>query len=277
MIDLDFVSSQTLADRRQVLRRQRRRRNLQRIWRSFAISGMAAGTLWLATQPVWVLRSSEQIAVEGNELLSDEAVRSLLPLDYPQRLLQIEPDQVAQALQTQSPVASAKVIRQLFPPRLEIHVQERYPVAVTIPTHPQPLDKTANYTPKGQPGLLDSQGNWMAQSSFSTVAPEIQLPTLKVKGFDNGYQAQWISLYQALQASSVAILEVDWQVPSNVILHTQLGTVHLGIYDPQIIQEQVALLAQLRSLTSANNLPEVEYIDLSNPKVPTVKTITALK
>lgn len=276
MTDFAPTSAEELASRRQMLRRQRHIRNLQNIWRVLAVSGIAAGTLWLVSHPVWMLRSRDQISVEGNELLADEAVQALLPLQYPHPLLEIKPAQMAQFLQTQSPVAYAEVSRRLLPPRLEVYVRERYPVAVTIPMQPKPLETSAQEsTPAHQPGLLDSQGHWMAQSSFTQIEPDFHFPELQVKGFDTKYQRQWQSLYQAIQASPVKVSTVDWQIPSNVILHTQLGKVHLGIFDPQSIHQQLSTLAQLRSLTSADNIPEVEYIDLRNPKTPAVKTTSA--
>ena len=276
MTDFASTSSEELANRRQALRRQRRVRNVQTIWRILAISGMAAGSLWLIARPVWVIHNSDQIAVEGNERLSDAAIQSLLPLEYPQSLLEVKPEQVAQFIQTQAPVAYVEVTRQLLPPRLNVYVQERHPVAVTIPMQPKPLSVLAqDSSPVHQPGLLDSQGYWMAQSSFSNIAPDTPLPELKVKGFDSKYQAEWSSLYQALQTTSVTVSEVNWQTPSNVILHTPIGPVHLGVLDPETIQQQLSTLAQLRSLTSADNIPEVEYIDLSNPESPAIKTVSS--
>ncbi|NER77991.1 MAG: FtsQ-type POTRA domain-containing protein [Leptolyngbya sp. SIO1D8] len=275
MPDFAALSPEELANRRRALKRQRRIRNLQSLWRILAVSGITTGTLWLVSHPFWLLRNSDQVIVEGNELLSDQAIQSLLPFTYPQPLLEIEPDQVAQFLQTQSPVAYASVTRQLFPPRLEVHVQERSPVAITIPTQQQPSPSSElNNTPIYQPGLLDPQGNWMAQASFTNIDPEVDLPTLKVRGFHTKYQTHWVSLYQAIQTSPVSISEVDWRIPSNVILHTQIGIVHLGIYNPQSIHQQLSTLAQLSMLTQTKNSPEVEYIDVSNPQTPAVKVVS---
>jgi len=274
MTDLVSPSPEELATRRRSLRRQRRMRNLQNLWRGLAVSGMAIGTLWLIAHPFWLLRSPDQVVVEGNELLSDEAIQGLLPLTYPHPLLEVKPTQMAQLLTTQGPIAAATVNRQLFPPRLEILVQERYPVAVTLPDQPPasaPEDAAATPTPTHQPGLIDSQGYWMPQASFQAIDPDFELPELKIRGFDADYQAQWPDLYQAIQASSVTVTEIDWRIPSNVILHTQLGLVHLGIYDAQAIEQQLSTLARLRSLEKADNSLTVEYIDLSNPKTPAVK------
>ncbi|MEO1095493.1 MAG: FtsQ-type POTRA domain-containing protein [Cyanobacteria bacterium J06638_28] len=274
MVDLVSPSVQELAERRRTLRRQRRVRNLQSLWRIIAVSGMAVGTLWWLTHPFGILHSSEQITVEGNELLSDAAIRALLPLNYPQPLLEVETEQLAEALQEQAPVIEVVVTRELFPPRLQVRLQERRPIALTVPTHP-PSDSAPSrpYTPAQNPGLLDAQGFWLPQARFVEVEPQFELPALQVRGFQHQYQAQWQSLYASLVASPITVSEIDWRTPSNMILQTELGIVHLGVYTPPTFEAQLATLERLRSLATTNGAPDVEYIDLSNPQSPTVKII----
>ena len=270
----EFVSpsSEELTNRRQVLRRRRRIRNLQSIWRVLAVSAMTVGILHLVVHPFWILRSSDQITVQGNELLSDQAIQSLLPLKYPQPLLGVKPNQASQFLKTQATIAHATVTRHLFPPRLKIYVQERHPVAVTVPLQSAEANR-ASYRegPVHAPGILDPQGYWMPQEKFVQTEPTFKLPQLSVRGFDRKYQAEWSSLYQALQSSPITVSEIDWRMPSDVILHTRLGKVHIGAYNAHHIQQQLATLTQLRALSSNTNAPELEYIDLSNPQRPTVK------
>lgn len=274
MTDFNSPSPEMLRDRRQALMRRRRIRNAQSIWRSAAVSAMAAGTLWLLAHPVWVLQSRSQIIVEGNQLLSDDALRALLPISYPQPLLAIEPETLIQALQTQSPVLQATVTRQLLPPRLTISVRERRPVAVTAPTL-APSSEPMPPSPAHQPGLLDAQGHWTALASFTDIDPIFALPELTVRGFKLQHQHQWPGLYQVMQAYGVEVSEVDWRVPENLILHTQMGVVHLGIYDEQSIDEQLGTLVRLRTLPDTAPSAQIEYIDLSNPKVPAVKLLSA--
>ncbi|MEM0981581.1 MAG: FtsQ-type POTRA domain-containing protein, partial [Cyanobacteria bacterium P01_H01_bin.58] len=205
-------------------------------------------------------------------LLSDAAIRALLPLNYPQPLLEVKPEQLAEALQNQAPVMEVAVTRELFPPRLQVRLQERRPIALTVPTHP-PSDSTPTRldTPTHTPGLLDAQGFWLPQARFVEVEPQFELPTLQVRGFQPEYQPQWQSLYPSLLASPIKVSEVDWRTPSNMILHTEIGVVHLGVYTPPTFKAQLAALDRLRSLAQTDGAPDVEYIDLSNPQNPTVK------
>jgi len=272
MTNLATPSPEELSERRRSLRKQRRIRNLQNIWRVLAISGLAAGAFWLIRHPFWLLlRGNEQVIIEGNEMLADAAVHEVLALEYPQRIFDIEPEQVIEQLSTQAPIAHAQVSRQIFPPRLEITVQERLPVAVTVPSRPGAAAATDEATPTTHAGLLDSEGHWMPQDTAVGLNREFKMPTLRVRGFHPRYQIQWPQLYQAIQTSQVNIQEVDWRSPNNLILQTEIGRVHLGIYDPRRFSEQLAILPRLRSLTNNPNAPAVDYIDLANPQVPAVK------
>lgn len=259
----EFVSPspENLASRRQDLRRQRRRRNLQKLWRSSVIVGLAIAGVWGFNHPRWLIQTSEQIAIEGNEYLSDGAIQALLPLDYPRSLLAIEPEALAQVLQAQAPIAEVTVKRQLFPPRLTVHLQERAPVALT-----RAGSKSA------QPdGFLDIEGHWLPQESFSLFEADWSPPELVVQGYSETYQAQWPGLYATLQASPVAVSLVDWSDPSNLILHTELGQVYMGAYNQQQLPNQLRTLAQLRPLIAVGPRFTVEYIDLRDPDNPVIQ------
>jgi cell division protein FtsQ len=132
MPDIAPVTKNELSQRRRQLRKQRRNRLLQTSWRSVAVLGLAAGTVWVVIQPNWVIRRAEQVKIEGNRFLATQSIRSLLPIQYPQSLLRIQSSQISEALTSKAPIAEAIVERHLFPPGLVIKVREREPVAQAI-------------------------------------------------------------------------------------------------------------------------------------------------
>lgn len=263
MTGLASVSRSELMARRQRLKRERRKRTLQNLWRLLLLAGMAGGMIWVTTLPAWVIRKPEQIEVEGNQVLSAQAVRSLLALSYPQYLLRLQPQNLATRLEGQPAIVSAKVTRQLFPPSLMVQVQERKPVAIAINPASQP-------TQPPQQGLLDAQGIWIPYSSYSNLERNTPLPTLKIIGKVPQYRSYWPELYPLVKASPVKISEVDWQNPANIILKTEQGLVHLGPYSPRFA-EQLKVLDQMRELSSRVNTSEISYIDLKNPEAPALQ------
>ncbi|MBD2561629.1 cell division protein FtsQ/DivIB [Nostoc sp. UIC 10607] len=268
MAGIISVSRTDLAQRRKKLRRQRQMRIIQAIWRTFAITGFAGGLLWVAVQPVWILKTPKQVVMKsGNQLLSDETTQSLLVLSYPQSLWRIEPTAIANSLKKQPTIAQAIVRRRLFPPGLNIEIQERVPVAVTQTASGQ-NQTTGNK--KVTIGLLDVSGAWMPLEKYTSLNPTKKLPNLRVIGLPKQYCPDWTQLHKAVSQSPVKVMEIDCQNPANIILKTELGNVHLGVLGPQL-PEQIKLLAQMRHLATKLNFGQIEYIDLKNPEFPLVQ------
>ncbi len=258
------VSQSDLVSRRQTLRRQRRLKLVVIIWQILAVGGLALGLLWAITQPIWLITKQEQLSVEGNQLLSDRAILSLIPLDYPQSLWGIQPQVLAQNLESHSPIAKAKISRHLFPPSLIIKITERRPVAIT-----QFKSKVGTHNSQKM-GWLDAHGNWIPLESFSALERTESLPTLKVIGFTEQYRQYWHPLYQSLSRSPVKIFEINWQDPGNLILTTELGVVHLGPYSSRFT-EQLNVLDRMRELPNKIDARKMAYIDLKNPESPLIQ------
>ncbi|MBW4513921.1 MAG: FtsQ-type POTRA domain-containing protein [Timaviella obliquedivisa GSE-PSE-MK23-08B] len=275
MTDISSISRSELAARRQKLRRQRRWRILQTSWQVFAISGLAFGAVWIATLPDWILRDSAQVEIKGNKVLTTDTIRSLLAIQYPQFLLALEPDAIAKRLEdSQAPIAEAHITRRLFPPGITVHIQERYAVAVVymVPAvAPNPQQKIP---PPAEPipiSLLDDRGYILSYEKYVSLNKSRDLPTLKVFGMQEQYRSQWASLYKLISQSPVKISEINWREPGNLILHTELGKVHLGSYKDSRLAEQLQALDQMRKLPEQVDASQIEYIDLNQPKAPQVK------
>jgi cell division protein FtsQ len=263
------LSRDQLTARRQTLRRQRRISISQALWRFWALSGITGAIFWGFTRPTWQIDGPQQINVSGNQLLSDEIVQNLVPLSYPQPLMKVEPEVLAQQLRDRGPIVSAEVTRQLVPPRLNVRVEERVPVAVVLPVGQGEPGSPTQYLPAG---FLDAQGAWMPLASFGLSPASPQLPELKLRGLQPHYQRYWPQIYETIHSSPVAITEIDWHDPNNLVLETALGTVYLGPYSPDL-QQQLATLDKMRNLPSQLAATEVARIDLSNPDAPSVAVV----
>ncbi|HEY9691963.1 MAG TPA: FtsQ-type POTRA domain-containing protein [Oculatellaceae cyanobacterium] len=271
------VSRTQLIQRRHQLRRQRQIKSLQSIWRALFLSSLAGSLIWVTAQPNWIIRKPGQIAVDGNQLLSAQAIRSLLSLTYPQSLLRLQPDILAKDLESQAAIAEATVTRKLLPPSLNIQVKEREPVAIALyPSSNLPKSNLAaqqEQSLQGKLGLLDQQGMWISMDSYKDIQQPNQLPTLKVIGFSDRLRPYWPHIYQAINHSPVKVLEIDCQNPANLIITTELGTVHLGPYS-SMLSEQLNVLDRMRELPAHIKPGEMAYIDLKNPDSPSIQMTT---
>jgi cell division protein FtsQ len=260
MADPASVFRRQLMKRRQMLKQQRRIHLGQSFWRLLALIGLTGLIFWVITRPFWVVRSPRQIQVRGNQLLSDTLLQDLVPLNYPQSLLEAQPDAIAQKLRQRAPLLAVEVDRQLLPPGLKVTVQERVPVAVVLPD--QPGD--------GKPaGLIDAQGAWMPLTSFGLGPTAEQLPGLQVRGLQPQFQRYWPQVYATIHRSPVAVQSIDWSDPTNLVLATDLGMVHLGPYSPDL-EQQLATLDKMRNLPNHMPSSAVAYIDLSKPSQPAI-------
>ena len=274
MAGIASVSRTELAQRRRELRRKRRLQFLQASWRTLAVFALTGGLLWFATLPAWVIRDPNQIQIEGNKFLSTQAIRELLPLSYPQYLLSLNPQTIADRLESQAPISSATAVRQLFPPGLTIQIQERQPVAIARPSPTTDNRASASDAANKNVGLLDESGVWMPLHSYTSVEQSLALPDLAVIGQQELYQEKWPEFYQTLRQSEVKVTVVDWQDPANLIVTTKLGTVHLGSYSgSEKLLAQLAMLEQIRRSSKQLDSQQIDYIDLRNPKSPALQML----
>lgn len=248
--------------------------------------------IWGATQPAWVIRRSDQVKIEGNQFLSAQTVRSLLPISYPQSVFRTQPQDIIATLKAKAPIADATVERQLFPPGITVKIRERNPVAIVLSqpanTKPPPDskvdskaegksagDEPPNTLPSGPTfpdgqSLLDENGMILSMKSYTSIKQNLELPKLRVIGNPDLYRQNWAGFYQALRRSPVKIEQIDWRNPGNLILQTDLGVVHLGLYSDRLL-DQLKALDRMRQLPNKISRDQIAYIDLSKPDAPAVQ------
>jgi cell division protein FtsQ len=261
-----------LTQRRKLLRRQRRAQRWQSLARFMVVASLAALALWALRQPVWVIRDANQLRVEGNQYLSVQTIRNLVPIHYPQSIFHTQPEAIVVELKRKAPLSYVQVDRQLFPPELIVHVREQTPVAAV---HSK---SQKGGQPTTQPdALLDVQGNIIPIESYQSLEQGIQLPQLRVLGDPKEYHQYWAALYPGIQQSTVPIQQIDWRESSNLILTTDLGVIHLGLYRPPVFAQQLRALSGLKGLAKTVPASQIDYIDLRNPNAPALQKKVAAR
>ena len=259
-----MTASSLNSNRRQELQNRRKLKFWQAVWRSLVAGSIASGLFWAIALPEWVIEQQNQIEIEGNQFLSEEELQALLPLAYPQPILQLRTQRLAQQFKATAPIDEATLSRKLFPPKLIITVHERPPVAIVLSSPPK-----APRAELAAVGFIDEQGILVPQN-FYTQLDKAELPTLKVIGFEKQHRPYWTQLYQLIKRSSVKVTAVDWRTPGNLMIQTELGTVHLGANFSKL-PEQFAILSRLRVLPNRLQTSSISYIDLTNPALPEIQ------
>ena len=262
------ISTTKLKSRRNELKKQRQWRSLITFVRIILTMSLFGGVFWFFTLPNWVLRDSQQINIEGNNLLSDNEIRSLITLDYPESLLKLSVTDLKENLQDKIPVRDILITKEFLPPRLTIQIIEKKPVAIAFEPKLSAKTKTKTIEPIG---YLDKDGVFVPYKLYQNLKnhPE-KKPPLKIIGNPQIYLAYWSDLYSLITQSQVRIKEIDWKNPSNLILNTDLGKVHIGSYTPKFSQ-QLTMLEKLKVITQKISKEQIIYIDLTDPQLPSIK------
>ena len=261
------VSSHHLKDRRQNLKNRRRKKSWLAVSRTLVIASLAGGLIWLVRQPNWVIHSSSQVEVEGNEFLATDEIRQLIPLSYPQPLLKLNSVELIEALKVKAPIASATISRELLPPKLTLRVKERPPVAraFTLKKGISPQSLRIE-----EIGFLDEKGILVPKNFYRNPNQSFSPPSLKIIGFGTENRAYWESLYRQINNQPIKVNEIDWRDTTNLILKTELGAVHFGAYTSRF-PEQLVTLAKMGKLPSKVNPKQILHIDLKSLSSPAIQ------
>lgn len=256
MANSTLVQTEFLKRQRENLRNQRRLKVWQGVWRFLALSGMAGGLVWMVSWPHWVIRDQSQIKIAGNQLLSQQQIQQLVAVSYPQSIWQLPLHQLTKQLEVEPPLKDVYITRQLLPTQLTITVKERQPIAKA--------------TSSEGVGYLDGTGVWIPQKFYNKNTKLDAAQKLTVLGFDEKHRSRWMEIYPLILASPIKIMTIDWRDPSNLILETELGTVHCGSYSDRF-PEQLQVLGKMRKLSSRVPAQRVVYLDVTNPQSPSVR------
>ena len=221
------------------------------------MSAILGGFAWTVSRSDWKISQAEQIRVEGNQYLTDKAIRSILAIPYPKLIMELAPEQLTAKLIAQGSIASAKIDRGLLPPHLVVQVQDLPPIARVL------IDNDSQ-----SQIFVDERGHQLPISSYQPTVLS-SLPKLQIRLPTTGSCPDWAKFYQLIQTSPVAIGIIDCRDPQNLFLQTEIGKVRLGFAGiDSRSNERIQQLDRLRDWKKNAGSVDVDYLDLENPDAP---------
>jgi cell division protein FtsQ len=260
MTKIMTTSGKKINPRQAKLKKNRDQRAIVFLWRSLVAMSILAGLGWILTRPNWVIRENSQIEISNNEILSEEAVRQLISLSYPQSIFKLPISKLTTELETKPPIQQVKITRQLFPPTVNLKISERIPVAIVL--NSQSIQDAI--------GFIDQEGTFLPEEFYSSVQTDFILPQLTVIGFQAENSPDWPQLYQIINQSNLEIKQIDHRDNNNLILTTKLGKIYLGA-NRNILAEQLQVLEKMVDLPSRIKIQDIDYIDLTDPTNPLIQ------
>ncbi|MEI6110716.1 MAG: FtsQ-type POTRA domain-containing protein [Cyanobium sp. ELA712] len=246
------------AERRRLLRQERRADRLLNLWRLVVFSAMAGGLGYGLLTQGWTLRSPSQVEVSGSRLVSRDQVIQAAGLSFPQPLLALQPRQIIQTLSTALPVENVRVSRLMLPPRLRVELIDRSAVARAERRNKDGLEQ----------GYVDRLGNWISLRQNLGVRLE-GTQELRVVGWNERHRPALAKVLQERQAFGGKLQEIRFDPEGSLWLSTtDLGPVRLGPADGQL-ERRLAVAAHLNATLPANlrgRRPQI--VDLSDPDQP---------
>jgi cell division protein FtsQ len=244
--------------RRKELRRQRRAERLRQLWRILVFSGLSVGLGYLLLRQGWILRTPEQVEVQGSAVVSREQVIAAAGLRFPQPLMGLQPRQVANDLMGALPVEQVKVSRLMLPPRLRVELKDREAVA-----------RAERRTDRGpEVGFVDGLGNWISIRQHQGVRSEGAI-SLVVVGWNPRHRAVLARVLKQRELLGPGLREIRFEPDGSLwLVTTQLGQVRLGPPDARL-DRRLEVAAHLgRTLPARIKGGPPQLIDLSDPEQP---------
>lgn len=209
--------------------------------------GGGLGAIWLMPQWQW----TGDVRLAGSERPEVRVVANASADARP--LFLVDPARWREPLERDPAIAQVQVHRWLFPPRVEITVKERVPVArVVDATGMVYLDRGGRAFPLAQPQVV----TWSARLGGRTLSATESLA--------------WRELLAVWPGR--APVQVDLRDPASWSLHVEGVSMLFGA--PTRLADKVRAQAHLRPLAQAAGQP-LRYLDLRFPETPTVRVETA--
>ncbi len=259
------ASKEQLRQRRRQLRQQQRVRVIKSLWRFLCMSGILAGLAWVVNQPDWTISQPEQIRIEGNQYLSDRAIRSMLAIPYPKLILELAPEQLRSQLFSHGSIASVQIDRGVLPPQLRVQVRDTLPVA-----------RIGRSSSLQSQLFIDERGLQLPLSSYRPTVWR-SLPRLQLVLPLQGTCPHWTQIYQVIHTSPVAVGLIDCRTPQNLMLQTEVGKIALGGFtDKSRLIYQMQQLDRLRDWQKHLSTDDVELLNLDRPDRPKLQLYPAV-
>lgn len=224
------------------------------LWRSLVVTTVAGTMIAVAMSPRWQIKQQSQIIIKGDRLVTTAKLYPTIKMAYPQSVLTIPSQQIERQLKSIPALESVRVNKTIFPPLVNVYIQERIPVATAVSS--------------GKVGFLDRQGVWLEPSLYDPQQANLPLTTIKVINFQPQYNHIWSEIFALIAVyPTINVKEVHWDRVGNLFLITSNFKVLFG-RDRSLLKRQFATLATFPDSALNKNLSNIAQIDLTNPDVP---------
>ncbi len=219
---------------------------------------MISGTIfWVLIINGWRPIDAQNIKIKGSNNLKKTVVISESELSLPFTLFSLDPNKLEESILRKLPVRSAIVRRHIIPPSLEIHLQEREPIAYATRLKGDLTEK----------GLVDKEGEWIP-IKFLTSLPK-PTSSLSVEGWSTQHKESISILLKNRNHLGSPLQRIILSPKGELNLETKdLGMIELGLSRGRLLGKLKAIAHLSKELPSnIRNKPGMS-IDMTDPSKP---------
>lgn len=251
------------------LKSNRRQQQALYLWRSLII-GLFSGSLLLALilYPRKIIKPSQIVINSDRSINTAKIYQNLnIPLSnsaesqsklpsflHARSPWTVSSQSIISRLEEISAIETARITKTIFPPVINIYLQERIPVVTAISS--------------GKVGFLDRQGNWLEPDLYNYRSEKLPLTKIKVVNFKNKNKSTYVKLFKLISNyPQIGVKEIIWTETGNLSLITKDLKVRFGS-NPKLIQQQFDYLVSFPTRSSEKEVRKASWLDLTNPASP---------
>ncbi len=236
------------------------------IWQLLVFSSTSIFLIFIFLNQAWEPIGFDQTYITGLYGITKNDIKKITDNFYPRNLLELNPKEIESYLRKNLPIKDISVSRSFFPPKIQLNIKEREPIAFAI-------RDLLNSTEKG---MIDLEGAWIPlqyvnKSNKNKIKLFIENWTPNKKNEITKIIKNRFILQSPLQKIKISPLQ-------EISIKTEhFNAVLLGADTDRLI-EQINKLNQLQ-----NSLPnllintKVKIVDLTDPSKPELKIERMLK
>ena len=242
--------------RRRELRRRQRMHLAAQLWSLLLLLSVSAGLGWLLLRHGWLLRTPMQVQLTNRSPFDRDQVISAAGLRFPLELLSLDSASMQQRLGANLPVENISVQRQLWPPKLLIHLQLRQAVA-----------RAQRQTTQGlETGFVDRTGAWIsrAQQQASDVGAVPALKSRRLAGAPRQHRELPTARATTCRSRQPGGIQAQWRALAAKSDHWERFVSATWI---NALPRQLEVLSHLAEQQPLAQEP-TQALDLSDPERP---------
>ena len=230
------------------------------IWQFFILNIISSTFCLLFISQGWSKINNKDIVIFGNSFLEKEYIINSMALNLPQTLISLNPKKIQSEVKERLPLKALSINRSFFPPRLEVKLLERSPIAMAR--------RTRNNSP--EEGMIDIDAYWIP---MELIKKETSKPfSLKVEGWRESHRHVISRLLHHRDMISSPLEKIIINENGEVSLQTKtMKLINLGS-NFKLLRKQIRIISHLeKELPQDLSNTQKTIIDLKNPSKPQLR------